>query len=363
MTGRGVDQILPTPGDPQLYESFVGDARRYVELAEERNGRITRPVSYSYIWGDALDELRRIDPDARIINLETSITESGDWWRGKGINYRMHPDNVPCLTAASIDCCVLANNHVLDWGYSGLEDTLLSLHRAGLKTAGAGHDVRQAGMPAVMELEGAGRVLVFSYGSRTSGISGEWAASAEKPGVSMIADHPADDAERIARAVTAFKRPGDIVVASIHWGSNWGYTIPSEQRELAHLLIERAGVDVVHGHSSHHPKGIETHAGKCILYGCGDLLNDYEGIPGNEQYRAELSLMYFVTVDMSAGQLVGIRMVPMKIQRLSLVRASPSEALWLKDLLSRECHRLGTEIGLTADLALTLSEPPAPAPG
>ena len=67
----------------------------------------------------ALDEFTHMRPDARIINLETSITRSEDY-APKGINYRMSPENADCLRAAGIDCCVLANNHVLDWGRRGL---------------------------------------------------------------------------------------------------------------------------------------------------------------------------------------------------------------------------------------------------
>ena len=119
MTGRGVDQIFPASVDTVLYEHYVKDARQYVAIAEEENGEIPAPVSYDYIWGDALGVLRQVQPDARIINLETSITTNDEPWKGKGIHYRMHPDNVKCLTAADIDCCILANNHVLDWGEIG----------------------------------------------------------------------------------------------------------------------------------------------------------------------------------------------------------------------------------------------------
>ena len=91
MTGRGIDQVLPHPSDPRIYEPYVRDARGYVELAENVSGLIPRPVSFSYIWGDALDEWERVAPDVRIINLETSVTTSNDYWQGKGINYRMHP--------------------------------------------------------------------------------------------------------------------------------------------------------------------------------------------------------------------------------------------------------------------------------
>src|SRR5690349_19498607 len=117
MTGRGIDQLLPHPGNPVLYEDHVRDARGYVQLAEIVNGPIPRPVEFEYIWGDALGELQRAGTDVRIINLETSITRDGDPWPNKGIHYRMHPLNAGCIPAARIDCCCLANNHVLDWGY------------------------------------------------------------------------------------------------------------------------------------------------------------------------------------------------------------------------------------------------------
>jgi poly-gamma-glutamate capsule biosynthesis protein CapA/YwtB (metallophosphatase superfamily) len=70
-------------------------------------------VAPSYLWGAALDQLDRVRPDARVINLETSISRS-DAYIPKGINYRMSPENAECLLAAGIDCCVLGNNHVLE---------------------------------------------------------------------------------------------------------------------------------------------------------------------------------------------------------------------------------------------------------
>jgi poly-gamma-glutamate synthesis protein (capsule biosynthesis protein) len=88
MTERGIDQILPHPSDPVLYEPYIRDARQYVELAEQMNGRIPRSVEFSYIWGDALECVDKLRPDLRLINLETSITESRDYWKGKGINFK-----------------------------------------------------------------------------------------------------------------------------------------------------------------------------------------------------------------------------------------------------------------------------------
>lgn len=362
MTGRGIDQLLARPSDPTLHEPYVLDARRYVELAEAMHGRIGRPVSDDYIWGEALAELDRRRPHLRIVNLETAVTGSDEFWPDKGIHYRMHPANVGCLAAAGLDCCVLANNHVLDWGHAGLVETLEALRGAGLATAGAGRDADEASSPAVLLVPDGRRVLVFAFGAVSSGIPRAWAATAGRPGVSMLADLSAETALAIAERVAAFRRPGDLVVASIHWGPNWGYEIPEPRRRFARLLVEEAGVDVVHGHSSHHPIGIEVHHGRPILYGCGDFLNDYEGIGGREEYRGDLGVGYFTTFAGRANELDELAMVPFQSRRLRLRRGSRSDVAWLRRRLDRECGRLGTRVVESPDGSLALRWPGRSAP-
>ncbi len=353
MTGRGIDQILPHPSDPQLYEMYVKDAREYVELAERLNGPIARPVDFAYIWGDAVAELERRMPDLRIINLETAVTAS-DTYLPKGINYRMHPANSPCLTAAAVDCCVLANNHVLDWGQAGLEETLATLARAGLNTAGAGRTLDDAQAPAVMEVPGKGRAVVFSYGVETSGIGRDWLATAERPGVNLLPNLSDATVHTIAAQVGQVKQSGDMVVASIHWGGNWDYHISRDQRQFAHALIDVAGIDVIHGHSSHHVKGIEVYNGRPIIYGCGDFLNDYEGISGYEEYRDELGLMYFPSLEPTSGRLLNFEMTATRLKHLRVNRASHREGQWLADVLNREGKPLGTRVTLGEDNRLVL---------
>jgi poly-gamma-glutamate synthesis protein (capsule biosynthesis protein) len=354
MTGRGIDQILPHPCDPQIYEPYVKNADRYVDLAEEKNGTIPRAAGFSYIWGDTIDELGRAATDARIINLETSVTRSDDYWKGKGINYRMNPDNIPCITAARIDVCALANNHVLDWGYAGLADTLQALRDAGIKTAGAGLNLMEAESPAILEIAGKGRVIVFSFGAETSGIPAAWAAAAHKPGVNLPRDLSDETVRHIGGKIHEVKRPGDIVVASVHWGGNWGYGISREETGFVRGLIDEAGVDIVHGHSSHHVKGIEVYRDKPIMYGCGDFINDYEGISGYESFRGDLSLMYFVRMDPATGTLLNVRMVPTQMQRFSVRRASRPDALWLAYILNREGRSFGTGVEIGKDNSLEL---------
>jgi poly-gamma-glutamate synthesis protein (capsule biosynthesis protein) len=353
MVGRGIDQVLPHPGQPEIPEAYLHSALDYVALAEARSGPIGRPVDFAYVWGDALAELDREAPDVRIVNLETAITTRGSPWPGKAVHYRMHPANVSCLTAAKLDCCVLANNHVLDWGYWGLVETLATLRGAGIKTAGAGRHAAEAAAPAVIEVGGDRRVAVFAYGCASSGIPPAWAAGRHRPGVNLLPDLSAATAREIARQVGEVKRPATAVVASIHWGENWGHEVPAAQRTFAHRLIEEAGVDVVHGHSSHHPKVLERHGHRLVLYGCGDLLNDYEGIDGEEAAPRDLALMYLASLDAGTGQLRGLRMTPTTVRGFRICRASPEGGRALRDMLNRETARAGLRTRLSLDDVLT----------
>ncbi|SFM85093.1 poly-gamma-glutamate synthesis protein (capsule biosynthesis protein) [Nitrosomonas nitrosa] len=354
MTGRGIDQLLPHPSNPQLHEPYVRNARRYVELGEKINGALTKPVSFDYIWGDALAKLENMKPDARLINLETSITVSDDFWADKGIHYRMHPANIDSLTAANIDCCALANNHVLDWGYAGLSETLQTLRHARIQTAGAGANLQGAQTPAILDIPAKGRVIVISCGTASSGILSEWAARNGKAGVYLLSDLSRASVDEIGSIVRQVKQPGDIAIVSIHWGGNWGYHIPQEHIEFAHHLIDFAGVDILHGHSSHHPLGLEVYREKLILYGCGDFLNDYEGIGGHESYRGDLSLMYFVKVAPDTGQLIALEMVPMQIRRFRLNLALEHDAHWLHRTLDEQSRKFNCRIELTTDRTLKL---------
>jgi poly-gamma-glutamate synthesis protein (capsule biosynthesis protein) len=344
MTGRGIDQILAHPSEPHLYEPYVRSASQYVALAEAKTGPLERPVDAGYVWGDALALLERQRPDARIVNLETAVTTSDDAWPGKGIHYRMHPANVPCLVAAHIDCCTLANNHVLDWGYRGLSETLSTLHGAGISTTGAGINAAAAAAPAIIDARDGLRVLVFAFGTASAGVSREWAATDVRAGVNFLDELSERTVDAIARQVRATKRAGDVAVAAIHWGANWGYEVTRAQREFAHRLIDTAGIDIVQGHSSHHPKGLEVYREHLILYGCGDFLNDYEGIGGYESFRSDLTAGYFASLDSETGRLTRLALAPMQIRRFRVNHASAADARWLEQTLTREGKRFGTRL-------------------
>lgn len=353
MLGRGVDQILSHPGDPALRETYIHDARAYVGLAEAASGPIPQPVEPSWPWGEALPVLEEAAPDVRVVNLETAVTGDGEFAPGKGVHYRMSPANLPCLAALRPDVCALANNHVLDFGRRGLEETLDSLAAAGLRVAGAGRDATAAGRPAIVPLSGGGRVLVFSFGMPSSGIPADWAATEERSGVDFVAGPTVAAAAGFAARLQQLKHPGDIAVASIHWGPNWGYDVSRAEIRFAHALVD-AGVDIVHGHSSHHPRPLETYRGRLVLYGCGDLVDDYEGIGGYERYRDDLRLLYLVTVDADTGRMAGARIVTLQARRMRLEHASDEDTAWLCTVLDGFGRELGTRVDRDPDGTLTL---------
>jgi poly-gamma-glutamate synthesis protein (capsule biosynthesis protein) len=356
MLGRGVDQIMPHPGAPQLYERFVEDAGSYVALAERRNGPIPRHCPPAYVWGDALDEIARAGAQLRILNLETAIT-TNRMPVPKGINYKMDPRNLVCLREFAPGVCTLANNHVLDWGRKGLLETLEVLERASVPYSGAGRNLDAATAPAIVSAGEARRVLVFALGDESSGIPGDWAAGEAAPGVALLPDLSLATAADVARRINALRRPGDLVVVSIHWGSNWGYNVPARQRAFARALIDAGACDVLHGHSSHHPRPIEVHRGRLILYGCGDFINDYEGIEGYEAFRGELALAYLPRFS-EENLLEALTLLPFRIRRFRLQRADAEETAWLRETLIRESAPFGTHIASAPGGHLAASWPP-----
>ena len=351
MTGRGVDQIMAHPVDPVLYESFMKDARGYVRIAEQKNGIIRKPLNFNYIWGDSLNELKKFNPDVRIINLETAITTNEHPWKGKGINYRMNPLNVPCLNVAKIDLCTLANNHIIDWGYEGLIDTLNTLWKNKIKFAGAGKNFEQAIDPEVFTITNKRRVLFYACCLNSSGVPHSWKATEKKPGVNLLDDLSFKSAKKVITSIQRYRKNGDIVIFSIHWGGNWGYDIPRQHILFAHTLIDSGLVDCIHGHSSHHFLAFEVYRNKPVFYGCGDLITDYEGISGHEIFKPSLCLLYFIEIN-SQNELKKLEMVPFELKQFRLNRLDNINIKWVAQTLNREGQKLGTKVIITEEKTL-----------
>jgi len=177
--------------------------------------------------------------------------------------------------------------------------------------------------------------------------------TATRPGVDFLPSLSGAAADGLIARVQAVKRPGDIVVVSIHWGSNWGYAVKHQQVRFARRLID-GGADLIYGHSSHHPRPVEVYRGRLVLYGCGDAINDYEGISGHEEFRGDLRLLYFASLAADTGRLAALRTVPMQARKMRLHHASAADSQWMQAVLERISHPFGSRISHQPDGTLIL---------
>jgi poly-gamma-glutamate synthesis protein (capsule biosynthesis protein) len=88
------------------------------------------------------------------------------------------------------------------------------------------------------------------------------------------------------------------------------------------------------------------------MYGCGDTIDDYEGIATYEAFRHDLRLLYFASIDNESG--AALRMVPMRMRRMRLERAPDGDAEWLRASVTAMSRRFGTRVATAADGVLTV---------
>jgi poly-gamma-glutamate synthesis protein (capsule biosynthesis protein) len=292
MTGRGIDQLFHKSSNPEIHETFVKDARNYLTLCQNCT---IKPNSQSsnYVWEKfSLNQQKKENKVNLVIgNLETSITESNDFWPGKGIHYRMHPLNTEILQKGGFDVFSLANNHVLDFGRKGLTDTITNLRKSNIGLVGAGENLDQAQSPFIKGCRATGSVtLVFGICHISAGVPKDWAATKSTSGVWLI-----QNSNEVIKIIKIYqnllKQNKDkkfswvknvYVVVLAHWLGNWvdpkiDPDFPLIQK-WSHDLVSECGVSLIHGTSTHHPLPVEFYKGSLIIYGSGDFINDYEGI-------------------------------------------------------------------------------------
>lgn len=393
MLGRAVNLTLPrqSPGDESVTDSCP--ASWYLQAALHRDARCMAPsfgeelqsirrenFDGFRLWGDLLQLSLKPPPDLRLFNLETAVTETitNSDIPQKGINYHMHIANLSAFKSISAAkhggselvpyVVSLANNHILDFGRRAFEvETLAVLKpvaacvgaagaasgaeekgRTGLPglgiAAGVGFNWAEASRPASLRLHRAEDVVVhvFAFACACAGVPRDWAATQQRSGVAWLppVESP-DEADAafciIATAVAAAGIPRDhgldLLIISMHWGPNWAYRYAGDgqqhRRKLAYRLVDELGVDLIYGHSSHHVRGLEIHNGKLVIYGAGDLVNDYEGFKnkGDEAF-SHLALVFAVDVEAGSGQAIRIIAAPMMMDCLALRRVTRETSFW-----------------------------------
>lgn len=178
-------------------------------------------------------------------------------------------------------------------------------------------------------------MLVFSLGTISSGIPHSWEADFNRPGVKILHELNLEHAHSFGKWVNLFRKPDDIVILSIHWGANWVYKIPQLHIQFAHTLVDNGYVDIIHGHSSHHVLAMEVYKEKPVLYGCGDFINDYEGIDTQQIFRDDISMMFFITMNAKSKKLTDVTLVPLIKHQFSLKKLSEEDFWYLESNINQ----------------------------
>jgi poly-gamma-glutamate capsule biosynthesis protein CapA/YwtB (metallophosphatase superfamily) len=368
MLGRLVDQMFPThitdaPED-QAHAIYFKAARPQIAENWKKRG-------YAFVWGDTINFFH--NSDINIVNLETSVTTHSTK-EPKHFNYRMHPDNVRALTEAKIHYCSLANNHILDFREPGMFETMQRLTEAGIAWAGVGRNQEEAARPAFLHSKNT-TIACISFSDHYE----YWRAKESKPGLNYLdVEHftPAD-VERISGQILSLKNPKakekghseevNVVVVSLHWGSNYAWIPPRNFRRFAHQLIDRCLGDdlearkkrpsiIIHGHSAHHVQPLEVYKGMPIIYGCGDFVDDYAV---DDEYRNDLGFVYRIRWDPTKKRWSHFYLHPTKIKNFSVSTQMPTpEREWLLDTVQDLSKSFGTKFRLQKD-AVGLGEWPA----
>jgi len=315
MCGRAIQLTLPyqTEGYENITDSvpafyyLVSSLQNSFEVPKEEEINKIRELNLdgSYLWDELLDY--DFGEDIRLLNIETAITLSIDKPEKKGITYHMNAENlVPLFTLWPKNYVFsLANNHALDFGVDAfLSETLEIFHELKIPYVGAQN---------ILEYKD---IEIVAFGTGCSGVPSSWSKY-----ISYLPPITSD--ENVERGFHIIKRniqkrKKRLRVLSIHWGPNWAHESDGHEyrRRLAHKLIDELGFDLIYGHSSHHIRGLELYKGRLILYGCGDVINDYEEIGGHEEYSKVGGV--FVVDLRRDGRLANLMLLPVKMQKLQL---------------------------------------------
>lgn len=299
--------------------------------------------------------------DVTLVNQEWPLTDHSTPWPGKtGKVIGSPPDAVKALTSAGVDVVSLANNHMLNYGYDGMFQTLDVLDRVGIAHAGAGADETAAHTPAILDRNGV-RVAVLSY---TSVFPSGWGATSRRPGLATVriassytpyhrADempgspydvvttpHP-QDAARLEQDIRSARDQADIVVVMWHWGVSMGYQhLVPYQVEMGHRAID-AGASILVGHHPHTLQPFEVYNGGLICYSVAQFGFDLE----TQAFSEETVLL---DCDVRKGRLESMLIRPalsLPDGSVKLVRGEEAERVveWIRRL----CRPFGTDLQLT----------------
>lgn len=202
--------------------------------------------------------------DLAMVNLETAVTERGER-ADKQYAFRGPASTFTALREAGVDVATMANNHGMDYGETGLRDSLAAAQETGMPVVGIGLDESQAYAPHVATVRGQRIAVLGATQVMDSAFIEPWTAREDKPGLAS-----AKREERLLEEVRAAREQADTVVVYLHWGRELQSCPTDVQQDLARQLVD-AGADVVVGTHAHVLLGGGYLDGAYVDYGLGNF--------------------------------------------------------------------------------------------
>jgi poly-gamma-glutamate capsule biosynthesis protein CapA/YwtB (metallophosphatase superfamily) len=209
------------------------------------------------IYSDFLNILQ--NADFRVVNLECPLTESQNPITKTGPNIKASPAIVELIRDGHFDLVTLANNHILDYGDEGLNETIGACNKAGIHTVGAGRDLSEASKPFKIEINGI-TLSFINVCEKEYSIAGNNSAGANP-----------FDFYFTSQLIKKAKEVSDVVFVVYH-GGNEHYHLPSPRLQKTFRFLADSGADAVIGHHTHCYSGIEMYSGKPMVFSLGNFL-------------------------------------------------------------------------------------------
>jgi len=261
---RPPEPVAPVPSEEVVAPSPPPPAPlRIVAVGDIMLDGTARPVFAQHGYDHAFVQVKPLLAGAPIVigNLEGPLTTRGAPEQDKTYVFRSPPDPVSrALREAGINVVSLANNHPLDFGPDGLEDTRAALDRAGVAYMGAGPNLRAARLPVIRETGGQ-RVAILGYSVT---LPEHFYAGPDKPGTAFAHE------SHVRADVAAARRQADIVIVAFHWGQEGKTQLRDYQVQLGRAAID-AGAAAVVGHHPHILQAVERYRDGVILYSLGNF--------------------------------------------------------------------------------------------
>ena len=204
--------------------------------------------------------------DLAMVNLETAITDRGEPIPGKNYHFRSSPKSFTALKAAGVDVVNMANNHALDYGPVGMQDTFDAIASSGLPVVGIGHNAAEAYRPYRTVIKGQRIAILSASDWLEPALVPAWSATDTQPGIAFSIDRT-----RLVDAIRAVRPEVDTLVVFLHWGTEETYCASPEQQDLASTLLGE-GADLVVGSHAHRVFGAGRSGNSLVAYGLGNFV-------------------------------------------------------------------------------------------